>query len=139
MLNRSKLRKIFIISLIFITFLGCDDNDDWIPNVRVNETINLIHLADVGLLQSRYWPGGVNDLIIFRLGDTEFNVYDRTCPYQPSKNCQVEVEEPELFAECPCCGSEFNLLDGMLRKGPAKRPLKQYSASVSGSFLYITN
>ena len=139
MLNKSKLSKIFIISLIFITFIGCDDNDDWIPNVRVDITISLTQLADLGHLQSRVWSGGVNGIIIFRWGDREFNAYERTCSFQPSDNCVVELDDSEFFAKCPCCGSEFELIYNDIRKGPAKRPLKQYRTSVSDSWLHIYN
>ena len=58
MLNRAKLRKIFIISLIFITFLGCNENDDWIPNVRVEIQKDLnTQLANLGVLEARKIDG----------------------------------------------------------------------------------
>lgn len=139
MINNSKLKKIFILSLIFISFVGCDDNDDWIPNVRVDIKINLIQLNDLGDLQARYWNGGVNGIIIFRLDGNNFSAYDRTCSYHPSENCQVEIEEEEFFAKCPCCESEFDLIYGGIRKGPAKRPLKEYRTTVSHSLLHIHN
>ncbi len=140
MLNKSKLSKIFIISLIFITFIGCDDNDDWIPNVRVEINLSPAELATMGLLQTRIFPNdGVNGVILFRLGNTEFNAYDRTCSFQPVENCIVEIDGSELFAKCPCCNSEFELLNGDIRKGPAKRPLKKYSTSVSDGRLFIYN
>jgi nitrite reductase/ring-hydroxylating ferredoxin subunit len=139
MLSFSKLQKLFVIFLIFISFIGCDKYDDGIPNVRVNIHIDLVQLADVGILQAKYWPGGVNGIIIFRTGDREFKAYERTCPYQPEKNCQVVFDEAEIFALCPCCGSEFDLIYGDLRKGPAKWPLKQYRTSVANSFLQIFN
>lgn len=142
MLYISKLKKVFIISLIFITFVGCDDNDEWIPNVRVNLWLDLnTQLATLGLLQARIIQGeGVNGLIIFRLQDREFNAFDRTCPYRPSDNCKVEFVEEELSARCPCCESEFELFfNGAVKKGPAKRPLKQYRTSIVGSQLNIFN
>ncbi len=142
MLDISKLRKIFIISLLIITgFAGCDDNDYWIPNVPVNIRIPLTRLSDLGLLQARYWPGGVNGIIIFRRGDREFNAFDRTCTFQPSENCAVVIMD-DLFAECPCCGSQFHLsfeYPASPEKGPAKRPLKQYRTTVDGQRLHISN
>jgi len=143
MLNKSKLSKIFIISLIFITFIGCDDNDDWIPNVRVDIRLDLnTQLATLGVLEARKIAGGVNGIILFRLEDRKFNALERTCPFQPSENCPVEIKD-NLFAECPCCGSEFYLsfedMPGAVKEGPAKRPLKQYRTSVLGSQLHIYN
>ncbi len=140
MSNNSKLRKIFIISFILITFMGCDDNDEWIPNVRVNKTIYLTLLANVGILESWIIPEeGVNGILIFRLGDREFNAYDRTCSYRPSENCIVEPVDEEFYAACPCCGSEFDLIYDGIRKGPANRPLKKYQTSVSEAGLHIYN
>ena len=130
--------KIFYIFLIFITFIGCDDKDNWIPNVRVEESIDLIQLAGLGHHQARYWEGGVNGLIIFRTGNTDFNAFDRMCPYEISVNCSVDIKD-EMFAECPCCGSKFSLGLSALMKGPARHPLKQYRTMVQGNRLMITN
>ena len=142
-INISKLKIIFVISLIFITFNGCDDYDDWIPNVRVDQTISLNRLANLGHLQADILPGGVNGIIIFRLEEEKFLAYDRTCPYQPSENCAVEIEEVELFAKCPCCESIFVISEGGYpSEGPAVqkgRPLKQYRTSVSNRLLRIYN
>lgn len=143
MLNNPKLKKIFIISLTLITFIGCDDNDDWITNVRVDIRLDLnTDLAALGVLQARTIPGGVNGIILFRLEDRKFNALERTCPFQPSDNCVVEIVD-ELFAKCPCCGSEFYLsfedAPGAVKQGPAKRPLKHYRTSVLGSMLHISN
>jgi nitrite reductase/ring-hydroxylating ferredoxin subunit len=140
MFNFPKLIKLFLISWLFVTFIGCDDDNDWIPNVRVDERISLIQLADVGILQARELPGGVNGIIIFRLADTRFNAFDRTCPYEPGKNCRISFDEQVMLAECHCCGSLFELFEsGAVQKGPAKRPLRQYSAVVYGSQLHISN
>jgi nitrite reductase/ring-hydroxylating ferredoxin subunit len=140
MLNIPKLNKIFIISLIFISFISCDKYDDGIPNIRFNITLHLdTELATLGHMQARKIQGGVNGIILFRTADLEFNAYERTCPYEPAKNCQVDYIEGDLFATCPCCGSEFDLVYGDLRKGPAKWPLKKYRTSVSNSFLSISN
>ncbi len=137
-----KIRKIFIISLILSTFIACDDQDDWIPNVRVDKWMDLnTELAPLGLLQARIIPQeGVNGILLFRLADREFNAFDRTCSFQPSRNCAVEFDESELKASCPCCESEFELFySGGVQKGPAKRPLKQYRTTIQGNMLRITN
>ena len=128
--------------MILSTFISCDDKDDWIPNVRVDKWMDLnTELATLGLLQARVIPEeGVNGILLFRLQDREFNAFDRTCSFQPSKHCAVEFDETELKASCPCCGSEFELFySGGVQKGPAKRPLKQYQTTIQGNMLRITN
>jgi nitrite reductase/ring-hydroxylating ferredoxin subunit len=141
MLNRAKLIKIFVIPLVFAIINGCDENDQWIPNVRVQKSLHLsTDLATLGLLQAGTFEGGVNGLIVFRLADREFNAFDRTCPFQPAENCAVNFNEMMLSAECPCCGSQFELFEsGAVQKGPARRPLKQYRAVVTGDILHISN
>jgi nitrite reductase/ring-hydroxylating ferredoxin subunit len=141
MFNRTKLIKIFIIPLIFAIINGCDDNDQWIPNVRVQKSLHLsTDLATLGLLQAGNFTGGVNGIIVFRLADREFNAFDRTCSYQPAENCAVFFNHELLLAECPCCESLFELFEsGAVQKGPARRPLKQYRAVVTGDILYISN
>ena len=136
--NNSKLKKIFYIFLVFIAFISCDDKNEWIPNVRVSENIFLSQIANLGPLQATYWEGGVNGLIIFRLPENEFNVFDRMCPYEASTSCSVEIKD-EMFAECPCCDSKFTLEFNSLLRGPANRPLHQYRTAVQGNMLYITN
>ena len=140
MINNSKLKIIFIISLIFITFVGCEDDDNWIPYVRVDQTISLNRLANLGHLQAKYMSGGVNGIIIFRTADKQFNAFDRTCPYQPSADCAVDFDDEILVAVCPCCESQFELFEaGAVQKGPARRPLRQYRAVIHGIYLRITN
>ncbi len=141
MFNASKIINIFIISLIFITIPGCDDNDDWIPNVRVNLNLHLYtDLSTLGIMQAGTWPGGVNGIIVFRLADREFNAFDRTCPYHPLEDCPVFFNEDVLLAECRCCESLFELFQsGAVEKGPARRPLKQYRTAIVGNYLQISN
>ncbi|TVR74944.1 MAG: Rieske (2Fe-2S) protein [Marinilabiliales bacterium] len=137
-----KLIKIFIISLLISTFIGCDDYDNWIPNVRVDEYLFLSHLqATLGINQAMMIDNaGVNGILLFRLEDRQFNAFDRTCPFQPEDNCAVDFDDAELRAVCPCCGSEFELFfNGDVVKGPARRPLKQYRTVIEGSRLRITN
>ncbi len=122
--------------------MGCDDNEDRIPNVRVNIWLDLnTELATLGHYQARIINNeGVNGIILFRLHERDFNAFDLTCPYDPVNNCKIEHIEEGLFARCPCCESEFNLVyDGSVQKGPAKRPLKQYRTTIQGSRLHISN
>lgn len=140
MLQNSKLVKTIIISLMFINFVGCDDNEDWIPYVPVDMTLHFTQLSTIGILQAKTFPGGVNGIIIFRTTDKKFNAFDMTCPYQPSANCAVDFNEEILAAVCPCCESQFELIEaGAVQKGPARRPLKQYRAVMHDTYLRITN
>lgn len=82
-----------------------------------------------------------NGLILFRMGTSEFSVYDITCTFNATVDyCALEMDNTWLVPACPCCGSEFNLLlEGSPVSGPAAVPLKQYSNFVRNNQLFITN
>ena len=128
------MKKIIIISLFFLMsiFDGCRKNDEVVPNVYVNFTIDLgsvqyLKLATIGGWV--YVTGGVNGILIYRNSMTEFSAYDRTCPYHPNENNRVYVQTPnDIFVYDSVCHSRFFLLNGLPESGPAKAPLKSYNA-----------
>jgi len=136
----AKVINILIISLLLQVFISCDDDDHWMPYVKVDERLHIhTDLAHLGIGGSVTVDGGLNGIIIYREANLVFLAFDRTCPYEPLHNCAVELED-ELFAVCPCCNSRFVLpSEGMPDRGPATLPLKKYRTYVSGELLYITN
>jgi len=165
----SSFSKLFLFSLIITIILteSCDDNlNDIVPYIPINIVLDLqADLSYVGVgttailtpdpigsgiltfSSSKYPPislGQViegNGLILYRLGTDEFAVYDITCTFKASTDyCALEMDETWLIPECPCCGSEFNiLLEGSPVSGPAAASLKQYSCFIRNNQLYIRN
>ncbi len=83
---------------------------------------------------------GLKGLIIFRQTQDEFAAYDRACTYDPTASCALlEVESSGLTAVDSCCGSRFQITDGVVLKGPAAQMLIQYRTSFDGSVLHIFN
>lgn len=82
-----------------------------------------------------------NGLILYRFDDQVFYAYDRTCTFQPSKNCVVEIDSSGWLPECPCCQSQFIItFNGYpTEKSKAVLPLKQYNTRVNRGVLYISN
>jgi Rieske Fe-S protein len=163
------LSKLFLFSLIlaFVLNESCKDtNKDSVPYITVDIVLDLqADLSHLGVGQSAtITPNeqsfGVlrfssskfpeislgqqvlgNGLILYRMGTTEFTVYDITCTYNATIDyCALEMDDTWLVPKCPCCGSEFNLLlEASPVSGPAALPLKQYSAFVRNNQLFIRN
>ena len=129
---------IFLFTLLLITLSdSCKKKEELVPNVYVNFTIFLSDpefstLQTIG--NSVFVTGGVCGIVIYRLSQTDFSVYDRCCTYKPSERCAVLPDPANtLFLKCPCCGSKFSLLDGSVQSGDAERPLTLYDATFDGS------
>ena len=84
--------------------------------------------------------GGVKGLLVVRQNASTFLAFDRNCPYQPYDACAtVSLDRnSRLFFRDSCCTSQFDFR-GNVTGGPALRPLRQYTTSLSGSLLTITN
>lgn len=59
-------------------------------------------------------------------------VVSAICTHQ---GCQIESSNGQLA--CPCHGSGFNAVTGAVVRGPAKSPLKKYTASENGGSIFI--
>ena len=84
--------------------------------------------------------GGVKGVIVVRQSAGIFLAFERNCPYQPYDACAtVSLDRnSKQFMRDSCCTSQFDL-KGQVTGGPAPLPLKQYSVSVQGNLLSITN
>ena len=84
--------------------------------------------------------GGVKGVIVVRQSAGTFLAFERNCPYRPYDACAtVSLDRnSKLFMRDSCCTSQFDL-KGQVTGGPAPLPLKQYSVSVQGNLLSITN
>jgi nitrite reductase/ring-hydroxylating ferredoxin subunit len=118
------------------------DNDPQIPLSSFNTPVNLTNQEFVALRADNgaaYAKGGVRGLIVVRQNSATYYAFERNCPYHPLDTCaRVFIDASRLFLKDPCCGSQFDL-QGRVQTGPAARPLRQYSTSLSGTILTITN
>ena len=134
--------KITILVLITLQIINsCEKpKEHIIPDVSVNIYLNLNDAEYSSLLApggTMVVEGGLNGIVIYRITESKFGTYERTCPYNPDDNCEVDING--AIAKCPCCSSRFSLLDGSLIEGPAEWPLKEYSNSFDGVYLFISN
>ncbi|MCC3156409.1 hypothetical protein LJ737_04120 [Hymenobacter sp. 15J16-1T3B] len=114
-----------------------------IPSAVVNDLINLSNQDAAPLLLNRgfiYRPGGVRGIIVVRQSAQQYLAFERNCPYQPYDACaRVSMDRSGFFLVDSCCTSRFDPSNGLVTSGPARRPLRQYTTSVNGNLLYITN
>ena len=84
--------------------------------------------------------GGVKGVIVVRQSAGSFLAFERNCPYQPYNACALVSldRNSRLFMRDSCCTSQFDL-KGQVTGGPAPLPLKQYSVSLQGNLLSVTN
>ncbi len=147
------MNKIILIYLILIITSCKKDqnvNNDPIPIIPVNTTINLAIHGDFTLIPGSFFyeNGGNKGFVVVHDFDGQIRVFDRTCSYQPHNDCSfLSVDSTTLLLKCglrdsgkyiECCESKFNFL-GQVLKGPATFPIYQYRTSISGSFLNVFN
>jgi Rieske Fe-S protein len=136
--------------ILFITLLcvvSCDrERQVPIPYVYVNYTVYLNNPSNshlrVPFTHLMLPDQGNLGIILYRrtLGEpTDFVALDLTCSNEPLESCKVALDETGFYLVCPCCGSKFLVLDGMVAGGPAKWPLKEYATSLTQSSVRIYN
>ncbi len=137
---RFKHSALLLLSLALIA-LSCDkDKQPSIPYVYVNEIVYPNTLDYVNITGYKYINAGYRGIIVYRLAENEFKVYERCCPYDPENtNARVSVESSYLTAVDTCCNSHFSLLDGSPYEGPSPYSLMMYNYSYDGDRLYIYN
>ena len=142
-----KLKTVNIFVFILLSFFyGCNsiDTDSQIPYVSVNFETNL-NTIEMQALNTLGWVyvenQGVKGLIIRKNGSI-YNVFDRTCTFQPRNSCSklsVELTNSRMLCPCEDCKSIFDW-SGKPNGGAASLPLVQYNAQViNGRTLKITN
>ena len=69
-----------------------------------------------------------NDFILFAENERIWAV-SRSCTHL---GCRLNYKEKESYLECPCHQSRFSK-DGVLLRGPAKKPLERYPVEQKGT------
>lgn len=154
----SDLKIIFfsIIIMIAITLSSCNKENDVIPDVYVDFTLDIndpqfVDLASVGnhaivTSQTNNWGSeaagyNYNGIIVYTSGINVFNAYDRTCPHEYSVDgSSVKIDIDFTIGICPQCSTIYALsAGGVAYSGPGKYPLKNYKTSFDGRFVHVWN
>ena len=144
-------KSVFVIFLLalLLTSYSCDKNtvESPVPNIPFDITLNL----NLPLYSDLLHPmGGIvyvdntgsKGLALLRIGEDQFAIFDRHCPYQVNEGCKV-FEDPDNIAglkDKECCSSLFNMINsGLPDNGPANVGLKAYKYNFNGANLRIYN
>ena len=73
------------------------------------------------------------DVVVTQPTSGDFKAFSATCTHQ---GCKVNKVVDGTIA-CPCHGSKFNITDGSVTGGPAKKPLPAKSVSVDGDSIVL--
>jgi nitrite reductase/ring-hydroxylating ferredoxin subunit len=85
---------------------------------------------------------GFGGVIVYHALDDNFYAFDLACPVEANRSIRVEMNEDNIHATCPKCGSVFDLSYGFANpenKGSAKEGLRPYKVNMQGDILYVTN
>jgi Rieske Fe-S protein len=131
------MKKRNCILIISILIFSCNNKDDYIQDVYVNEIIplSLPEYSDVLIPgNSIFVTGGVEGIIIYHGVGDDYKVYDRNCSYEPSLACSYIDSVNSGIAYCGCCPSVFDINNsGEPINAPALLPLKQYNWSLDNN------
>ncbi|MBU46080.1 MAG: hypothetical protein CMD28_01490 [Flavobacteriales bacterium] len=131
------MKKRNCILIISILIFSCNNKDDYIQDVYVNEIIplSLPEYSDVLIPgNSIFVTGGIEGIIIYHGVGDDYKVYDRNCSYEPSLACSYIDSVNSGIAYCGCCPSVFDINNsGEPINAPALLPLKQYNWSLDNN------
>jgi Rieske Fe-S protein len=71
-------------------------------------------------------------IIVTRISDTECAAFSSKCTHL---GCEVSLPEGTILT-CPCHKAQFDL-NGKVKRGPAKKDLKAFSAKLEGEMIII--
>ena len=142
------LKNCFLLwALLFGVVLfseGCksDIPENTIPFVAVYEELNLNDLRYQNLKLSNGYiyldDLGYRGVVVLSDGSGNYTAFDRACPYHPQEECAlVSVHSSGFYLVDDCCGSSFDVNSGLPTGGPAKSPLRPYSAFTSNNHYLI--
>jgi hypothetical protein len=143
--------RVLIIITFFLFWTSCHKKkaatqqakDNPVPSVGVDITVypnDPVNFTLQGIGGWKYISGGINGIIVYRKSQQEFVALERTSSYLPDNaGAKVKVLSDNFTCRDTVSGSEWQIIDGAVTKGPATWPLRAYSANYDGSILRIRN
>ncbi|MDG1503754.1 MAG: hypothetical protein P8Q27_04285 [Flavicella sp.] len=112
-----KAHKLFFLFLSLILGIGCAGESDsfnqnnWVPNVLVNKTINL-NAADGNPLlvpggSAAFYDIGYKGVLVYNRDGSRFLAFDLACPHLDPSTCADPMDWESNWPEIKCaCGDE---------------------------------
>ena len=135
------IRILAVIILLLLVVPGCkEDNRPLIPYVYVSLSLYPNTMDYINTMGYKYVNAGYRGIVVFRMSQDQFMVYERCCPFDPDKaGAKITVDQSSITCIDSVCMSKFILTDGTPYGGPSPYPLMQYHWSYDGDVLYIYN
>ncbi|RYG20900.1 MAG: hypothetical protein EOO07_04035 [Chitinophagaceae bacterium] len=137
------LKRYFVVLIVMMISASCAKEENYLPNIPVNfnspltdPRLSRLSTAGGAVSISGY---GIAGLIIYRRADNAYVAFDRCSTVNPDQKNAVTLDDPNLTATDPVSGAKYSLYDGSPVKAPAKTSLKQYSVTIAGNTLQVTN
>jgi len=119
-----------------------NDGNSYLPNVKVDFTINLLLPEGNDLLTSGYKifsNKGIRGVIVFNNG-LDYTAFDLACPHIPLQNCStMSFSQTDLYIKCPCDDEKFSKIDGFPQNSEIKQSARSYIVSKNGNTLFVRN
>lgn len=74
-----------------------------------------------------------DSILVMRVSDTEVAAVSAVCTHA---GCIVDFDQQAKLVNCPCHGSQFGE-DGHVIRGPARTPLRSYTATLANEMITI--
>ena len=137
------MKRLFALFLVVLLGMSCAKENNIVPNIPVNFSspltdprLSRLSTAGGAVEITGY---GVAGLIIYRRADNAYVAFDRCSTVNPEMKNVVVLDDPKITATDPFSGAKYSLYDGSPVKAPAKTSLKQYSVTIAGNTLQVTN
>ena len=138
------MKKLFFILTTVVFFTSCSvdlQNNDLLPNIPVNKSINLELPQYINLQVPGGWvytSGGIKGIILYNINGTEFKAFDRACP---SNDCSTPMTfNGSTKLKCSCDDSEYSILNGSSQTNGNTFSAREYLVTrSSSSTLRISN
>jgi len=139
------MKNIVVAFLILFTLINCtdpDDNNPFLHNIAVDQTVYLNNPSNNNLLFVGGYveiPGGIKGIVVYRGSGDLFYAFDLACPNSPPSDCtKMTVDGVNMI--CSCDDSKYALaLGGAPQQSSTKYGAKEYKVVNNGQTLLITN
>ena len=137
--------RIVYFLIVFICFTGCSDDEmeTLLPNVPVDETVNLNLPQFIDLQTPTGWAyttGGVRGILIHNqgVGTPPYKAFDRACP---NNDCTIPmVFDGSLKMTCQCDDIPYSIIDGSPQSPNGRYFAREYKVTMlNSSTIHITN
>ncbi len=122
------LKRILYLFVFVALISSCNTDTSELPDIMVDEVVYINNPSNIGLQAPTGWAyinGGIRGIIVYRVSDTNFKAYERSCPHLSPNDCTFLDVENGIKVICRCDKMEFLLATGEPING-APVGLKEY-------------